>query len=152
MLDRQPAVALDGAHAGQLLGRTLCGEQCLSEYSCDCLRQWRTDAGVSYDERSGGTLRLFRSQAQHDAAQRDVEVLQACGVPFELLDRAGVARVEPGLARATVPYSGGCHRFTTELAQRVQGVQLDNGEVLQADPMRCPWDWTFRRTRSRAIR
>lgn len=108
----------------------------LSEYSRDCLRDWREQAGVHYDERSGGTLQLFRTQAQLDAAQRDVEVLQACGVPFELLDRAGVCRAEPALARANAPISGGlrlpndetgdCHRFTTQLAQRAAalGVQF----------------------------
>ena len=115
----------------------------LSEYSRDCLRQWRTEAGVAYDERSGGTLQLFRTQAQLDAAQRDVEVLQACDVPFELLDQSGVARIEPALARATVPYSGGlrlpndetgdCHQFTTQLAQRAQalGVNFRQGCVVQ---------------------
>ncbi len=116
----------------------------LSEYSRDCLRQWRSEAGLAYDERSGGTLQLFRSQAQLDAAQRDVEVLQACGVPFELLDRAGVARVEPALARAAVSYAGGlrlpndetgdCHQFTTRLAQRAAaaGVAFRQGAVVQS--------------------
>ena len=55
----------------------------LSEYSRDCLRDWRVQACINYDARSGGTLQLFRTQAQLDAAQRDVEVLQACGVSFE---------------------------------------------------------------------
>lgn len=115
----------------------------LSEYSRDCLRDWRQQTGVSYDERSGGTLQLFRTQAQLDAAQRDVEVLQACGVPFELLDREGVSRMEPALARARVPLAGGlrlpndetgdCHRFTSQLAQRAQslGVQFLQGQVIQ---------------------
>ncbi len=115
----------------------------LSEYSRDCLREWRTQAGVSYDERSGGTLQLFRTQAQLDAAQRDVEVLQACGVPFELLDRAGVCRFEPALAHASVPFAGGlrlpndetgdCHQFTTQLATRAaaQGVRFLQGQTIQ---------------------
>lgn len=115
----------------------------LSEYSRDCLRDWRQQAGVRYDERSGGTLQLFRTQAQLDAAQRDVEVLQACGVPFELLDREGVSRIEPALARAHVPLAGGlrlpndetgdCHRFTTQLAQHAQtlGVQFLQGHMIQ---------------------
>ena len=100
----------------------------LSEYSRDCLRNWRTEAGLQYDERSAGTLQLFRTQAQLDAAQRDVEVLQACGVPFELLDRAGVIRAEPGLAHASASFCGGlrlpndetgdCHQFTSQLASK----------------------------------
>lgn len=100
----------------------------LSEYSRDCLRNWRAEVGLHYDERSAGTLQLFRTQAQLDAAQRDVEVLQACGVPFELLDRAGVIRAEPGLAHASASFCGGlrlpndetgdCHQFTSQLATK----------------------------------
>ncbi|MEY3944843.1 MAG: hypothetical protein RL697_856 [Pseudomonadota bacterium] len=100
----------------------------LSEYSRDCLRNWRAEVGLHYDERSAGTLQLFRTQAQLDAAQRDVEVLQACGVPFELLDRTGVIRAEPGLAHASASFCGGlrlpndetgdCHQFTSQLATK----------------------------------
>lgn len=108
----------------------------LSEYSRDCLRAWRADTGIAYDERSGGTLQLFRSQAQLDAATRDVAVLQECGVPFELLDAAGVCQVEPALALASTPIAGGlrlpndetgdCQLFTRQLAERARalGVQL----------------------------
>jgi len=108
----------------------------LSEYSRDCLRAWRAETGIAYDERSGGTLQLFRSQAQLDAAGRDVAVLQDCGVPFELLDAAGVCRAEPALARATAPICGGlrlpndetgdCQAFTRQLAGQARrlGVQL----------------------------
>ena len=123
----------------------------LSEYSRYCLRAWRAETGIAYDERSGGTLQLFRSQAQLDAAARDVAVLQACGVDHELLDAAGVNRVEPALAHASVPISGGlrlpndetgdCHLFTRQLAERARalGVKLRTGcEVrsLQRDGQR----------------
>ena len=104
----------------------------LSEYSRDCLRNWRTEMGLHYDERSAGTLQLFRTQAQLDAAQRDVEVLQACGVPFELLDRADVIRAEPALAHASANFCGGlrlpndetgdCHQFTSQLATQASGL------------------------------
>lgn len=116
----------------------------LSEYSRDCLRQWRAQTGIAYDERSGGTLQLFRTQAQLDAAGRDVEVLRACGVPFELLDRAGVAHAEPALGRASVALSGGlrlpndetgdCHQFTTRLAEqaRALGVQFRQGVAVKS--------------------
>lgn len=116
----------------------------LSEYSRDCLRSWRAETGIAYDERSGGTLQLFRSQAQLDAAARDVAVLQACGVDHELLDAAGVRRVEPALAHANAPISGGlrlpndetgdCHLFTRQLAGRARalGVQLRTGCAVQS--------------------
>ena len=115
----------------------------LSEYSRDCLRAWRAETGIAYDERCGGTLQLFRTQAQLDTAARDVAVLQDCGVPFELLDAAGVGRAEPALARASAPIAGGlrlpndetgdCHRFTRQLAERARalGVQLRTGCSVQ---------------------
>jgi D-amino-acid dehydrogenase len=116
----------------------------LSEYSRDCLRAWRAETGIDYDARSQGTLQLFRSQAQLDAAARDVAVLQDCGVPFELLDAAGVIAAEPALAFANAPISGGlrlpndetgdCHLFTRQLAQRAcaQGMTLRSACTVQA--------------------
>ncbi len=116
----------------------------LSEYSRDCLRAWRGETGIAYDARSQGTLQLFRSQAQLDAAARDVAVLQDCGVPFELLDVAGVLRAEPALASASAPIAGGlrlpndetgdCHVFTRRLAELacVQGMTLRGGCTVQA--------------------
>lgn len=106
----------------------------LSEYSRDCLRAWRAETGLAYDARSQGTLQLFRSQAQLDGAARDVAVLQDCGVPFELLDAAGVIQAEPALAKAQVAISGGlrlpndetgdCHLFTRQLAERASALGL----------------------------
>ncbi len=106
----------------------------LSEYSRDCLRAWRAETGLAYDARSQGTLQLFRTQSQLDAAARDVAVLQECGVPFELLDVAGVNQVEPALAKAQVSISGGlrlpndetgdCHMFTRQLAERASALGL----------------------------
>ncbi len=116
----------------------------LSEYSRDCLRLWRSETGIAYDEGSGGTLQLFRTAAQLDGAARDVAVLQACGVPFELLDAAAVLRAEPALAHAQTPISGGlrlpndetgdCHLFTTRLAEQAKalGVVFRQGCAVQA--------------------
>ena len=66
----------------------------VSEYSRDCLRTLRAETGIGYEERSSGTLQLFRTQAQLDAAARDIAVLEECGVPFELLSGAEVARAD----------------------------------------------------------
>ena len=49
----------------------------IAEYSRDCLRELRADIGISYDERSQGTLQLFRKQSQLDATGGDIDVLQA---------------------------------------------------------------------------
>ncbi|MDO5706198.1 MAG: D-amino acid dehydrogenase [Paracoccus sp. (in: a-proteobacteria)] len=99
----------------------------LAEYSRDCLGELRTETGISYDERTQGTLQVFRSQKQVDAAGKDIEVLAADGVPFEVLDRAGCIAAEPGLAGARELIAGGlrlpgdetgdCFKFTNRLAE-----------------------------------
>ncbi|NDY81781.1 D-amino acid dehydrogenase [Orrella sp. NBD-18] len=102
----------------------------VSEYSRDCLRQLRHDTGIHYEHRTGGTLQLFRTQAQLDAVQRDIKVLEECGVPFELLNRDQLTQVEPGLAHARNLLTGGlrlpndetgdCQMFTTQLAEKAK--------------------------------
>lgn len=107
----------------------------VAEYSRDCLRQLRQDTGISYENRSRGTLQLFRKDAQLDAVQRDIEVLKESGVEYELLDRDGLARVEPALAAAKDKLVGGlhlpndetgdCYLFTNALAKLAQEMGVD---------------------------
>ncbi|RRV12323.1 D-amino acid dehydrogenase [Stutzerimonas xanthomarina] len=99
----------------------------LSEYSRDCLDELRAETGITYEGRQLGTTQLFRTQAQLDAAAKDIAVLQRSGVPYELLDRAGIARVEPALAQVSHKLSGAlrlpndqtgdCQMFTSRLAE-----------------------------------
>lgn len=111
----------------------------VAEYSRDCLRELRASAGINYEHRTGGTLQLFRTPAQVAAAKLDIAVLEECGVPYELLDEAGVARAEPALAFSSASLAGGlllpgdetgdCHLFTKELARLAesQGVKFRFG-------------------------
>ena len=123
----------------------------LADYSRDCLIELRRDTGLDYEQRQLGTLQLFRSNKQLDAAAKDIAVLEQCGVPYELLDAAGCVAVEPGLAASTVPLAGGlrlpqdetgdCHLFTTRLAARCAeaGVQFRYNsriEALETDGVR----------------
>jgi D-amino-acid dehydrogenase len=115
----------------------------LSEYSRDCLDELRAETGISYEGRTLGTTQLFRTQAQLDGAAKDIAVLRESGVPFELLDRAGIARVEPALAGVTHKLAGAlrlpndqtgdCQMFTTKLAQMAAdlGVQFRFGQNIQ---------------------
>lgn len=115
----------------------------ISEYSRDCLQQLRAETGIEYEQRCAGTLQLFREQAQLDAAQKDIHVLRECGVPFELLDRDGVLRAEPGIRGASQMIAGGlrlpndetgdCHLFTQELARIAQnlGVRIKFGVTVK---------------------
>jgi D-amino-acid dehydrogenase len=98
----------------------------LAEYSRDCLMDLRAETGITYDERTQGTLQLFRSANQVDAASKDIEVLRADGVPFEVLDRDACLKAEPGLAAARDKIAGGlrlpgdetgdCFKFTNSLS------------------------------------
>lgn len=97
----------------------------LSEYSRDCLNALRAETGIDYEGRELGTTQLFRTQQQLDAAAQDIEVLARYGVPYEVLDRAGIARAEPALAhveglvgalRLPRDQTGDCQLFTERLA------------------------------------
>ena len=102
----------------------------IAEYSRDCLRALRHDIGIQYDERSQGTLQLFRYQAQLDGTGGDIAVLKQYGVPYEILDRAGCIAVEPALAAVKEKFVGGmrlpqdetgdCHMFTQALAAEAE--------------------------------
>ncbi|MCW2387312.1 D-amino-acid dehydrogenase [Sphingobium sp. B11D3B] len=114
----------------------------IAEYSRDKLIALRADTGLAYDERMQGTLQLFRTQAQMDGIAKDVAVLQADGVPFEVLDREGCTRAEPGLADVCGTFVGGlrlpndetgdCFLFTNALAELAQrlGVHFDYGTAI----------------------
>ena len=97
----------------------------LAEYSRDCLDALRRDTGIQYEGRQLGTLQVFRTQQQLDAAGRDIAVLQAAGVPFQLLSSTELAGVEPALQHAgkltgglRLPHdeTGDCYLFTSRLA------------------------------------
>ncbi|RRV68081.1 D-amino acid dehydrogenase [Stutzerimonas stutzeri] len=107
----------------------------LSEYSRDCLDELRAETGIAYEGRQLGTTQLFRTQAQLDAASKDIAVLERSGVPYELLDRAGIARVEPALAKVADKLSGAlrlpndqtgdCQLFTTRLAEMARELGVE---------------------------
>ncbi|WP_407294631.1 D-amino acid dehydrogenase [Stutzerimonas zhaodongensis] len=107
----------------------------LSEYSRDCLDELRAETGIDYEGRQCGTTQLFRTQAQLDNAAKDIAVLDASGVPYELLDRAGIARAEPALATVSERLSGAlrlpndqtgdCQMFTTKLADMARKLGVE---------------------------
>ena len=111
----------------------------IAEYSRDELRRLRVDERIAYDERSLGTLQLFRTQQQLDGAAGDIAVLKQLDVPYEVLDANGCIAAEPGLAdvrplivgglRLPDDETGDCHLFTQRLAVLAQarGVQFRYG-------------------------
>jgi len=102
----------------------------ISDYSARCLAALREETGLHYNERMQGTIQLFRTRKQLDNAQKDIDVLKADGIAFELLDEAACIAHEPGLGSLRGQLAGGlrtpqdetgdCHIFTGQLAQQAQ--------------------------------
>lgn len=124
----------------------------IAEYSRDCLVALRAETGITYDERSLGTLQLFRTQKQVDSTAGDIAVLKDYGVPFEVLDVDGCVIAEPGLAGVRDKIAGGlrlpgdetgdCHMFTQRLAKlaadlgvlfhydtTISGIKTNGGQI-----------------------
>jgi len=102
----------------------------VAEYSRDCLKDLRAETGIAYDERTQGTLQLFRTQKQLDGVRKDTEILDQYGVPYEVLDTAGYLQYEPALAgvkhkfvgalRLPGDETGDCFLFTQRLAKMAE--------------------------------
>jgi D-amino-acid dehydrogenase len=115
----------------------------LAEYSRNCLRDLRDETGIAYDQRTKGTLQLFRTQKQLDAVAGDTAVLDAFNVPYELLDPAGCIVSEPALGLVPGKFVGGlrlpgdetgdAHIFTQRLAVLAEaaGVVFRHGITVQ---------------------
>ncbi len=107
----------------------------VSDYSRDCINELRAATGIGYEGRQLGTTQLFRTQQQLDAAAQDIEVLREYGVPYEVLDRQGIARVEPALAgktemlvgalRLPEDQTGDCQLFTRKLAALAEAAGVE---------------------------
>ena len=116
----------------------------LARYSTECLNELADELGIDYEARKLGTLQVFRTQAQLDAAGSDIAVLDQYGVPYELLDRAGIVKVEPALVEVADRFTGAlrlpedqtgdCALFTRLLAERAKaaGAEFRFGARVEA--------------------
>ena len=115
----------------------------VAEYSRLMLGQLRDETGIEYDGRMQGTLQLFRTQQQVDGAAEDIAVLEESGMNYEVLDRAGCARIEPALSGVSEKFMGGlrlpddetgdCFMFTNALAElaAAKGVTFRYGTTIE---------------------
>lgn len=136
----------------------------IAEYSRDMLAELRHETGIQYDQRTQGTLQLFRTQKQLGHVGDDTSVLDIYNVPYDVLDPAGCIAAEPALARVAGSFVGGlrlpgdetgdAHQFTQRLATiaaglgvdfrqnvTVQGLRVEGGNVVEvatsAGPLRA---------------
>ena len=108
----------------------------LAEYSRDCFKLLRSETGIAYEGRQLGTLQVFRTEQQVAAMQKDIAVLQECGVPYNVLDRDGILQVEPALAASIdklqptalqLPHdeTGDCYLFCQALTAMAQKLGVE---------------------------
>jgi D-amino-acid dehydrogenase len=98
----------------------------LADYSKVALASLRQATGIAYDGQGRGTLQLFRTAEQMEAALRDSPALAAAGIEHEVVDRDGCIAAEPALALVRERLAGGlrmpgdetgdAHLFTQRLA------------------------------------
>ncbi|MBC3873260.1 D-amino acid dehydrogenase [Undibacterium flavidum] len=115
----------------------------MAQYSRDVLQQLREDTGIAYDQRTQGTLQLFRNQQQLDGSQADIDILKRYGVPFESLSGDECLRVEPALKNVREKFvgalrlpgdeTGDCFKFTQNLAKLAEelGVKFEYGVSIE---------------------
>ncbi len=128
----------------------------ISNYSRDCLTDLLQDVPIDFDLRERGTLQLFRTEKQLKGSKADQAVLAEYDSPFEVLDRDGCIKAEPGLAhvankfvgglRLTADRTGDCRLFTMALAEKttdmgadfhygetIKGLAVENGKIAGID-------------------
>ncbi|MCF7993144.1 MAG: D-amino acid dehydrogenase [Thiohalocapsa sp.] len=79
----------------------------IAEYSRRAFGELRQDTGIEYDQRSLGTLQLFRTERQVEHAYRDMAILEQMDVPHALLGPDGCIASEPALERVRNKFAGG---------------------------------------------
>jgi D-amino-acid dehydrogenase len=81
----------------------------ITTYSKACLNELVARTGIAYDGQDKGVLYLFRSQKTLDHGLAHMRFLADNGVKIEPVDAAGLARVDPVLAGATINLAGGIY-------------------------------------------
>ncbi len=109
----------------------------LAEYSRLSLKQFQQKNEMSFDDRSQGTLQLFRTRKQVTAAKKDMAILDKFQVPYESLNVNACIDAEPALQRVKHKFVGGlrlpmdqtgdCYQLTEQLAQHCKdlGVKFE---------------------------
>lgn len=115
----------------------------LATYSHRTLKALTRETGIAYDLNDRGTLHLFRDQISIEGARRAADIVGDLGVAFRVLDAAGCAALEPGLAPQVDRISGGlhypddeagdAHLFTRNLAEMAaaEGVTFRQGVTVE---------------------
>ena len=81
----------------------------LASYSLATLHELRATLALSYDERSNGTLKVFRDRKAFDAAAARNAILAGMGLDVRVVSRAEAVALEPALADVRDRIVGGIY-------------------------------------------
>lgn len=86
----------------------------LCNYSLSVFHDTVARSGVNYDGRRGGLLYLYRTEAALAEAVKKSKILTDNGCVIDVLDRGGVAKVDPALGHAEARFAGALHAVNDE--------------------------------------
>lgn len=81
----------------------------VSEYSREMFRCFEAETGLDFEGRHKGTLQIFRTQKEVEAAEKDIAVLAEYGVPYQRLKAEECLQFEPALRHAVGKIAGALH-------------------------------------------
>ena len=81
----------------------------LAAYSLRVLHEQFVPLGLPFEQAARGTMKIYRTQAELDAAATSAQRCREWGVRYDVLDAAGVAALEPALGDIIDQLSGGVH-------------------------------------------
>lgn len=86
----------------------------LCTYSQAVLKEIAAESGVQYDQRETGLLYFHRTQETLERGIRNMKILRDLGQAQEILDRDGIARLDPALAPVRDQIAGGIYSKTDQ--------------------------------------
>ena len=116
----------------------------LCQYSQAATNELATSEGIDYQQVTKGLLYLYREEADLQVGLAKMELLREHGQQLDVLDKEGLARLDPAFADSRVTLAGAIHGvtdssgnselFTTILADRCKalGVEFRLGESVKS--------------------
>lgn len=116
----------------------------LALHSLKSLQEIASEAGITYDRATRGVLKIYRSIASLDSAQRSSDFLAQHGLLYERVDVERCVALEPALRETKATLAGAlyfardevgdCHKFTQGLAAACakRGVRFRYCETVQS--------------------
>jgi D-amino-acid dehydrogenase len=102
----------------------------LAAYSQSVLRETVADEAIDYNRSERGILYFHRDQQALDRGVEHMKLLESDGQAIKVLDREGVAALEPSLAAAMSKIAGGIYCPTDETGESAKFARALAGKIV----------------------